>query len=134
VGVAEVVRFHGTVSETILRKHYAQASLFIMPSRAEGFGFVFLEAMTQGLPAIGGNMDATPEVIVDGETGLLVMPTSVDEIVEAVSRLLRDDELRLRMGEAARRHVARKFSYQGFRRQLFEELSGLAPAVFPGQD
>ena len=78
-------------------------------------------------------MDATPEVIVDGETGLLVTPTSVDEIVEAVSRLLRNDELRLRMGEAARLHVARNFSYQGFQRQLFSELVELAPTVFPGQ-
>lgn len=130
-GVANAVRFHGIVSETALKEHYAQASLFIMPSRAEGFGFVFLEAMAHGLPVIGGNMDATPEVIVDGETGLLIDPTSVAAVVAAVSRLLQDDDLRLRMGEAAQRHVASRFSYQRFRRQLIEELAQVAPVIFP---
>jgi len=131
MGAAEAVRFHGLVSEADLRQHYAQASLFIMPSRAEGFGFVFLEAMAHGLPTIGGNMDATPEVIVDGETGLLVDPTSVDAVVAAVSRLVQDDDLRLRMGETAQRRVASRFSYQSFRRQLIEELAQVAPAIFP---
>jgi glycosyltransferase involved in cell wall biosynthesis len=132
-GVAEAVRFHGIVSEAALQDHYAQASLFIMPSRAEGFGFVFLEAMNAGLPVIGGNVDATPEVIVDGETGILVTPTSVDQIVQAVSRLLADDDLRLRMGEAAQRHVAANFPYNQFRRQLVGELAQVAPAIFPAQ-
>ena len=131
MGVAEAVRFHGLVSEAALRQHYAQASLFIMPSRAEGFGFVFLEAMAHGLPAIGGTMDATPEVIVDGETGLLVDPTSVVAVVAAVSRILQDNDLRLRMGEAAQRHVASRFSYQSFRCQLIEELAQVAPAILP---
>lgn len=128
--VAEAVRFHGVVSESALQAHYAQASLFIMPSRAEGFGFVFLEAMAHGLPVIGGNVDATPEVIVDGETGLLIDPTSVEAVIEAVSRLLSDDDQRMRMGETAQRHVADTFSYPGFRRQLIEELTQVAPAIF----
>ncbi len=131
LGVTDAVRFHGIVSEAELHERYAQASLFIMPSRAEGFGFVFLEAMAHGLPVIGGTMDATPEVVVHGETGLLVAPTSVDEIVAAVSHLLDDDAVRQRMGEAARRHVAAHFSYPEFRRRLIEELSQVAPAVFP---
>lgn len=130
LGVAQAVRFHGIVSEAKLQEHYAEASLFIMPSRAEGFGFVFLEALAHGLPVIGGNMDATPEVVVHGETGLLVTPTSVDEIVTAASRLLEDNALRARMGEAARRHVAARFSYPEFRRRLVEELSQVAPTIF----
>jgi glycosyltransferase involved in cell wall biosynthesis len=133
LGVAAAVRFHGIVSEAALRQHYAQASLFIMPSRAEGFGFVFLEAMAHGLPVIGGNADATPEVIVHGETGLLVTPTSVDAVVEAASRLLGDDALRKTMGEAARQRAAAQFSYSEFRRKLVEELSQIAPAIFPAQ-
>jgi glycosyltransferase involved in cell wall biosynthesis len=137
LGVGDAVRFHGIVSEAELRQHYAQASLFIMPSRAEGFGFVFLEAMAHGLPVIGGNVDATPEVVVHGETGLLVNPTSVDDIVEATSRLLREDALRLRMGDAARRVVLARFSYASFQRRLVEELSETAPGTLrvsvPGQ-
>jgi glycosyltransferase involved in cell wall biosynthesis len=64
---------------------------------------------------------------------LLVTPTSVDEIVQAASRLLEDDALRQHMGVAARRHVAARFSYPEFRRRLVEELSQLAPAIFSAQ-
>lgn len=127
VGVAHAVCFHGVVSEASLRQHYVNASVFIMPSSGEGFGFVFVEAMAQGLPVIGGNADATPEVVVDGETGYLVNPTSVDEVVEAVTRLLADEELRKRMGRAARNRVAQLFSYPSFKTQLASHLSALVP-------
>lgn len=123
VGVAHAVRFHGSVSEEALRRHYAEASLFIMPSRGEGFGFVFLEAMAHGVPAIGGNVDATPEVIADGETGYLVDPTSVEAIVAATSRLLAHEELRQRMGQAAMRHARQNFSFLQFQQRLLTYLS-----------
>jgi glycosyltransferase involved in cell wall biosynthesis len=119
-GVAQSVRFHGFVSEDTLRAHYAQASIYIMPSRGEGFGFVFLEAMAYGTPVIGGTLDATPEVVVDGQTGYLVNPTSVTEIVEATTRLLADTHLRERMGAAARQHVVQTFSLQKFQQQLLQ--------------
>lgn len=122
-GVTGAARFHGIVSEDELTRRYREATLFIMPSRAEGFGFVFLEAMSQGLPAIGGNMDATPEVIVDGKTGYTVDPTSPEAIVQAVSRLLEDDAHRQRMGEAAIAHVEREFSFQRFQKSLLTLLS-----------
>lgn len=125
LGVTEAVRFHGIVSETELQGHYAQASLFIMPSRAEGFGFVFLEAMAQGLPVVAGNMDATPEVVVHGETGLLVDPTSPAQIADAVTALLGDADLRHRMSLAAQRRVKEHFSFPQFRRQLLSILGEL---------
>lgn len=132
-GVAHAVQFHGVVSEASLRQHYARASVFIMPSTGEGFGFVFVEAMAQGVPAIGGTLDATPEVIVDGETGYLVNPNSVTEIAEAVTRLLDNQGLRERMGLAAQQRVAQLFSYQSFRSQLISYLAELAPKVGPWQ-
>lgn len=125
MGVAEAVRFHGVVSESALQAHYAQSSLFIMPSRAEGFGFVFLEAMAHGLPVIGGNVDATPEVVIHDETGLLVDPTSLGQIADAVASLLADPEQRTRMGAAAQRRVAEQFSFSRFQRQLLAILGEL---------
>jgi glycosyltransferase involved in cell wall biosynthesis len=122
VGVSEAVRFHGVVSDEELRRRYAEASLFIMPSQGEGFGFVFLEAMAQGTPVIGGNVDATPEVVVDGLTGYLLDPTSVGAIVEAADRLLGDPALQSKMGPAARRHVEEKFGYPRFRQRLISYL------------
>lgn len=122
LGVAHAVRFHGFVDEAVMQRFYAESSVFIMPSRREGFGFVFIEAMAQGAPAIGGNMDATPEVIADGVTGYLVDPTSVDDIVDKTSRLLADADLRRTMGQAAIRHVQENFSYDTFRERLGELL------------
>ena len=131
-GAAHAVHFHGVVSEEALRRHYAEASLFIMPSRAEGFGFVFLEAMAQGMPCIGGALDATPEVIVDGETGYLVDPTSVEAIVQAAARLLGDETLRQRMGQSAILHVEQKFSFQHFQQRLLSYLLELCPSIPAG--
>lgn len=101
LGVADMVTFHGFVSATQLQTHYQAADIFIMPSRAEGFGFVFLEAMAYGLPVIAGNQDASPEVIVEGETGCLVDPTDVDALTEALVNLLRDPRQRQQLVPAA---------------------------------
>ncbi len=129
LGVAAAVHFHGIVSEAELQEHYARASLFIMPSRAEGFGFVFLEAMAHGLPVIGGNMDATPEVVVHGETGFLVDPTSSGQIADAVAGLLAAPDRRERMGAAGQRRVEEYFSFASFQRQLLTILGELDDRV-----
>ena len=133
LGVRAAVHFHGRVTDTELLQRYAEASLFIMPSRAEGFGFVFLEAMAYGLPVIGGTVDATPEVVVDGKTGCLINPTSVEEITVAVDGLLRDPELRTQMGQAAKRHVAGQFDFHTFQARLLGYLNELNEHVPLGQ-
>ena len=125
LGVAGAVRFHGFVSEEELRYRYSEATLFIMPSRAEGFGFVFLEAMVHGLPVIAGNMDASPEVVMDGETGILVDPTSVDSIVAASTRLLSDETLCRQMGKNGQERVLKEFEPAAFRSSLMAYLAQL---------
>lgn len=130
-GVAQAVLFHGFVTDEMLACHYSNADLFIMPSRREGFGFVFLEAMANGIPAIGGNLDATPEAIVDGKTGYLIDPTSVESIVAAVSRLLGDEQLRRKMGQAAAQYVASSFNFDTFREKLISYLAELRPDLLP---
>lgn len=131
-GVSDAVKFHGTVSEEDLMRHYAEASVFIMPSRGEGFGLTFVEAMALSKPAIGGNLDATPEVILDNETGYVVDPSSITQIVDRVSRLLSDEPLREQMGKRASTHVRKSFSYASFKKNLlqslFDEETGQAAA------
>lgn len=117
-GVEDAVWFHGIVSDADLNRLYADASVFVMPSKGEGFGFVFLEAMAHGLPVVAGNADAAPEAVADGETGFLVDPESVDEIIDAAKALLLDPVLRERMGRAGRERVMRQFSYEVFSRRL----------------
>lgn len=122
LGVSGVVRFHGVVSEQALQALYRRASIFVMPSRGEGFGLVFLEAMTWSLPVVAGNDDATPEVVVDEETGLLVDATDVGAIGAAITRLLADPALAERLGRCGRLRVQTRFQGDRFRRELVAYL------------
>lgn len=84
---------------------WRDADLFVLPTSNEAFGFVFQEAGAAGLPAIGTRLNAVPEIITDGETGLLITPGSRDELIAALDRLISSAELRDRMGRAARRKI-----------------------------
>jgi phosphatidyl-myo-inositol dimannoside synthase len=123
--VAHAVRFHGSVSDDALARLYAEAWAFVMPSQFEGFGLSFVEAMAYGTPAIGGTEDAAPEVIVQGETGYLVDPSSVVSIATAIQDLICDPDLRHRMGRSAAAHVQRSFSYDAFRGSLTSLIQGI---------
>jgi glycosyltransferase involved in cell wall biosynthesis len=130
--VSHAVRFHGSIPDSDLPGYYAKASIFVMPSQSEGFGYVFLEAMAQGTPVIGGNRDAAVEVIAQNETGYAVDPTSVDAIADAIVCLLQNAELRERMGQAARDRVARIFSFEQFKHRLWKHLDELSPLHMEG--
>jgi glycosyltransferase involved in cell wall biosynthesis len=71
----------------------------------EGFGLVFAEAMAAGLPVVACRAAAVPELVRDGETGLLVSPRSPAELAAALERLLTDDGMRKEMGMAGRTRV-----------------------------
>jgi glycosyltransferase involved in cell wall biosynthesis len=122
--VADHVRFHGTIADEELDRFYERATVFVMPSRREGFGFVFLEAMAHARPVIAGSEDAAAEVVRDGETGFLVEPGSVRQVAARLQLLLGDAELRQRMGLQGERVVAAEFSFDLFARRLGECLSG----------
>jgi phosphatidylinositol alpha-1,6-mannosyltransferase len=122
LGVADAVRFLGRVSDADLCDLYRRASLFAMPSRQEGFGLVYAEAMWHGLPCIGSTADAAGHVITDGETGLLVPYGDVGAIGGAVAALLGDPALAERMGQAGRRRALEHFSYERFRQDVLAAL------------
>jgi phosphatidylinositol alpha-1,6-mannosyltransferase len=107
--------FDGFVPEAELERLYAHAAAFAMPSRGEGFGLVYIEAMRHGLSVIGSNEDAAGEVVLDGETGFIVDPGRPGELAERVITLLHDRDLARRMGEAGRRRWAEHFRYSAFR-------------------
>lgn len=105
LGVAANVRFLGRVPETQLLEAYRAADVFVQPSVVvdgvtEGYGIAFVEAGAAGLPVIGGRCGGVVEAVVDGVTGLLVTPGDESDFSRAVCSLLRDDDLRRRMGEA----------------------------------
>ncbi|MEO1197971.1 MAG: glycosyltransferase family 4 protein [Pseudomonadota bacterium] len=97
--------FLGRVPRARLADVYRQADLFVWPAIREAFGLVFLEAQASGLPVIGARRGGVPNVVADGETGLLVPEGDVEAFSEAVTTLIRDPERRQRMGVAARARV-----------------------------
>jgi glycosyltransferase involved in cell wall biosynthesis len=99
-GVRVVRHVKGQTAEWAAIWH--AADLFVMPTHNEAFGLVYQEAAAAGLPAIGSRLNAVPEIIHDGETGLLVDPHDPRELSAALDRLIGSAELRLRIGRAAR--------------------------------
>jgi len=113
-GTLSGVVFTGFLPEAQLRAAYENAAVFAMPSRGEGFGLVYLEAMSHGIPCVGSTHDAASEVIEDGVTGVLVDPTDRQALADCLVRLLQDAEVRQAMGERARQQVRGRYSYDVF--------------------
>lgn len=92
-----------------------------MPSCAEDFGVVFLEAMAHSKPVVGGDHCGTPEVVRDGDNGFLVHYNDVFALANRLTTLLCDDELRARMGAQGLRRLEKFHTFDRFR----EGLTGL---------
>lgn len=102
---ADWVRFLGSVGQDDLLAHYAAADLFCLPSFAEGIPVVAMEAMAMELPVVTTRVMGIPELVEDGIQGLLVPPGRADALTNALERLVRDPELRRRLGAAGREKV-----------------------------
>ena len=108
------------------RALWREADVFVLPTRDEAFGTVFQEAAAAGLPAIGTRINAVPEIVLDGETGVLVPPRDRAALAAALDRLLASPELRLEMGTRARRHVERTADPEAYRAKLADAIHRLA--------
>jgi glycosyltransferase involved in cell wall biosynthesis len=127
LGVASRVERLGHLPFAALAEAYRAADVFCLPSRQEGFGIVFVEAMAAGLPVVAADAGAAPELVAPEETGLLVQPGDADGLAAALDRLLREDDLRRRLGEEGRR---RAVSYDAPRvARLFAETIGWTAAA-----
>jgi starch synthase len=87
---------------------WRRADLFVMPTRQEAFGIVYEEAGASGIPAIGTDINAIPEILRDGGTGFLVPPGNREALVRALGALVESSVLRERMGRSARRYVTER--------------------------
>lgn len=123
LGVSESVLFLGFVTDGTLAALRERVAMFALPSRGEGFGLVYLEAMRAGLPCLGGANDAAADVIISGETGLLVDPKNGRALSEAVIALLRSPEMRSSFGAAGKRRFEREFTFERYCERLAPILS-----------
>jgi phosphatidyl-myo-inositol dimannoside synthase len=115
--LAERVWFRGSVGDDELWRAYEEADVFVLPSRKEGFGIVFLEAMRFGLPVIAASEKGAVDVVRHGENGFLVPFGDAAALAARLLELSRDDELRKRLGKSGRRLVEAggEFSFEAFR-------------------
>ena len=124
------VRFLGRVPSEDLPSLYGCADVFTMLCRnrwggleQEGFGIVFVEAAACGIPQVAGDSGGAAEAVADGETGIVIAdPEDTQEVVDAFTRLLDDDELRRRMGERSRARAVEEFSYDVLAARLGDVL------------
>jgi glycosyltransferase involved in cell wall biosynthesis len=104
------VRFVGFRSDwEALMKHF---DIFCLPSLSEGLSSAILTAMGNSLPVVATGVGGIPELVAEGETGLLVIPNRPLELASALARLLSSPELRKRMGAAGRRRIETHFTLQ----------------------
>ena len=109
--VPSTVFIPGYLTAEILRRLYLRCHAFVMPSRQEGFGLVYLEAMNCGKPCVGCRNGGSEEIIDDGVSGLLIdNPFENEELLRVVQRLLGDKELATRMGQAGLRRFRERFT------------------------
>jgi glycosyltransferase involved in cell wall biosynthesis len=127
LGLEERVVFCGFLSQQRLIDCYNLCDVFVMPSKGEGFGIVFLEALACGKPVIAGNQDASKEALLHGELGLLVDPDNVEEIAEAIIRILtKNVDPKVLDGQYLRKRVLEIYGFEKFQervKQLIEDLN-----------
>jgi glycogen(starch) synthase len=104
------IRLLGRLPDTEVDRWLQTADVFVAPSLYESFGLIFVEAMRWGTPVVGTRVGGIPEIVEHERTGLLVPPQEPEKVAAALIRLLQDEPLRRRLGEAGRRHVENHFS------------------------
>lgn len=125
-GILDQCVFLGWVSGDQKDKAFREASIFCLPSYAEGFPMAVLDAWAYGLPVITTPVGGIPDVAKDGENMLLFNPGDVDALAVQLERMITDDALRVRITEASKDFAANKFNVNTINKQLgdlYAELS-----------
>lgn len=104
-GLGDSVRFEGAVSRNDVRDLLDRSRVLVLPSRSEGLGRVILEAFARARPAVATRVGGIPELVIEGETGLLVSPENPEALAKALAELLCAPETTAAMGRAARRFL-----------------------------
>ncbi|MBI3119664.1 MAG: glycosyltransferase family 4 protein, partial [Candidatus Hydrogenedentes bacterium] len=113
LGIAASVDFKGWVPPEQVPALIDRSSIVLMPSRyEEPFGLVAVQAGQMARPLVASRAGGIPEIVKDGETGLLVPPEDVSALAEAILGLLCDPEQAARLGRAARKHVEAAFELE----------------------
>jgi len=108
LGICGAITFIGNVP--LVEEALVGADLFLLPSETESFGLAALEALSCGVPVIATDVGGLPEVVHDGENGYLFPVGDVDSMAAAAIKILRNDDLRRRLGEVGRMRAIEQFN------------------------
>ena len=125
LGVSNQVLFMGAVLDT--QKYLQAGDIFVIPSSIEGMPIILLEAMSCGLPCIGSEIGGIVDLIEDGKTGLLAVSGNISDLKEKISMLINDDQLSMKLSQAARNEVENHYSMDTTAKNhlnLFKRLLG----------
>ena len=130
--LTECVTFAGFIPDAELADYYNLSDLFVMPSKREGFGIVYLEAMACGKPALGGNQDGALDALGYGELGILVDPDDCNMITEQVVNFFNQTYPLplIYQPEALRETVIQKFGFEQYCQQIKTHLMAKFPEFF----
>lgn len=112
LGLEEHIIMEGPVNQDRIRDLYSKADIFSIPSFAEGIPVVLMESMAMEIPCVTTRITGIPELIRDGEDGLLVAPSSVEELAGAITRLMDDSNLREKLGKNGRKRVTELYDLE----------------------
>jgi glycosyltransferase involved in cell wall biosynthesis len=113
LGLDNKVTFLGEISHDLLPQHLARATVFVRPSRSEGLGTAFLEAMAVGIPVVGTPVGGIVDFLEDGQTGLLCKVGDAQDIAEKLITLLSNEELRQSISVHAKELIRDRYTWQG---------------------
>jgi glycosyltransferase involved in cell wall biosynthesis len=122
LGLSARVELTGALPADRTLELYAEADAFCLPSFAEGLPVVLMEAMAAGVPVIATRASGTPELVEDGQTGLLVSPGRADQVQAAIVRLAREPGLRRGLAKAGRLRIEQDYDLRANVRVLYELL------------
>lgn len=125
LGLASAVELTGPIGQDRIGDLYRSADVFCLSSFAEGLPIVLMEAMSFGLPIVSTSVMGIPELIRDGEEGLLVPPGRSDALTEALALVATDADLRRRLGLAARARIEREYTLAGSIQQIERALASV---------
>ncbi|WP_414564283.1 MULTISPECIES: glycosyltransferase family 4 protein [unclassified Anabaena] len=120
LGMNDFTTLPGRLSQEILPTYYAAADVCVVPSHYEPFGLVAIEAMASGTPVVASDVGGLQFTVVPEVTGLLAPPQDVAAFSAAIDRILLNPEWRHKLGQAGRKRVETKFSWDGVATQLGE--------------
>ncbi|MGB5833979.1 MAG: glycosyltransferase family 4 protein, partial [Thiohalocapsa sp.] len=122
-------RIHFVGFRDDVREQLGDCDLVVAPSRREALSLALIEAAAAGVPVVASSIGGIPEVVTDGETGILVAPEDPARLARAIDSLITDQAIRVRFGHAARRRYENHFSLQPMLDATEAVYRGLAPVA-----